>query len=541
MNALNRIFDLLCPPSHSRLQKIPRCHSASRFAGLAVLLFVWLAVTPSLAEDANRITFRPEITREALINPGMGFVNFHYSNRLWAYGSQKDGERVPADTLEWFPGCSTIYFRLPWCVLEPEEGVFRWDLIDSWAQPWIQAGKKIAFRITCSENRWAYATPRWVRDAGAKGVEYVWPLSDPAIPGGETLWEPDYRDPIFLEKLDHFLAAMAKRYGGKEYVAFIDVGTFGMWGEGHTGRSSKLSQETTDEIVRIHVDLHKKHFPDSQLVISDDVAGSSRPGKHFPSLDYAFSQGVTLRDDSIMVNTPPHSWYHSELASVFWPTLPVVVEHEHFGLSSGRGAWSPELLEKAVEEYHASYLSIHWFPAEYLEKNREAIERINLRLGYRLELRQASFPKCVTMDAPFTVETVWANVGTAPCYSGGIPTFTLMDSENRIVWVRTDETLNVRDLPVAEPGKAVEVPHSSTLQAGFVAEIPEINDGVIVNLKKADAWPYAENVPMLKPGSYSLYVSIGDPDGTPEIALPLTHDDGHRRYFLGEMEVLPQK
>ena len=63
---------------------------------------------------------------EALVNPGMGFCHYAYAGRLWAYGSKN-----PAwDTLDWFPGCSTVYMRLLWCDLEPEEGVYRWDILD---------------------------------------------------------------------------------------------------------------------------------------------------------------------------------------------------------------------------------------------------------------------------------------------------------------------------------------------------------------------------------------------------------------------------
>jgi len=484
-------------------------------------------------------TVRPEITDEPLINPGMGIVNFHYDNRLWAYGSQVNGERVVGDTLDWFPGCSTIYFRLPWAILEPEEGVFRWDLIDSCAQPWIQSGKQIAFRITCSENRWTYATPKWVRDAGAKGTEYVWPVNDPEIPHGQTLWEPDFTDPIFLEKLDHFLAAFAKKYGGKPYVAFIDVGTIGMWGEGHTGRSSKLTKEQTFEAVKAHIQLFKKHLPATQLVISDDVVGTNTPGPHFPATDYALKQGVSLRDDSIMTQSfGDAAWFHAEMAGLFWPTMPVVVETEHYGLAEPRGKWSGQTLIDSVEAYHASFLSIHWFAREYLEKNREFIERVNLRLGYRLELREVQFPETVKMDEPFRVETLWANVGVAPCYRGGNVIFTLLNQDGKIAWVSTDETFNVRELPTTEPEKAPEVRHASTVRIGWNAEIPEMNDGVILNLKRANRWPYADGkVPILKPGKYTLCVSVGDSDGTPKIALPLKNHVGERRYKIGEITV----
>ena len=80
---------------------------------------------------------------------------------------------------------------------------------------------------------------------------------------------------------------MARRYDGNPNVAFIDIGSFGMWGEGHTGFSSRLSEEQTLAVVKKHIDLHRKHFKHTLLCISDDVAGSRKPGRHFPAMDYA--------------------------------------------------------------------------------------------------------------------------------------------------------------------------------------------------------------------------------------------------------------
>lgn len=65
---------------------------------------VFLLVCLSAASAEELSVFEPVATKEALINPGMGWVHFHYSNRLWAYG----GLQAPGDTLDWFPGCSTI-------------------------------------------------------------------------------------------------------------------------------------------------------------------------------------------------------------------------------------------------------------------------------------------------------------------------------------------------------------------------------------------------------------------------------------------------
>ncbi len=90
-----------------------------------IMAFSALATTAPLPSFGlgEPVTVHPTNTDEALVNPGMGFYFYQYSNRLWAYGSQQK----PGDTLDWFPGCSTIYFRRPWCELEREEGDYRWD------------------------------------------------------------------------------------------------------------------------------------------------------------------------------------------------------------------------------------------------------------------------------------------------------------------------------------------------------------------------------------------------------------------------------
>jgi len=95
----------------------------------------------------------------------------------------------------------------------------------------VARGGKVAFRITCSESWLRYATPEWVKKAGAKGVywDYVKGVST-----NGAYWDPDFVDPVFLLKLDRFLTAMAARYDGNPEVAFVDVGSLGVWGEGHT-------------------------------------------------------------------------------------------------------------------------------------------------------------------------------------------------------------------------------------------------------------------------------------------------------------------
>ncbi len=465
------------------------------------------------ATAENRVIVHPQDNGQALVNPGMGWTLHFYSNEIRNYGSKLE----PSDTLDDWPGLSTIYLRVPWAFLEPREGKFNWALFDTPAQRWIAKGKKIAIRVSCCESWMRNATPKWVQDAGAKGIEFEYGKGPK--PGG-PLWEPDYLDPVFLQKLEHFLAAMAARYDGNPNVAFIDIGSFGMWGEGHTGFGSRLNADQTLAAVKRHIDLHVKLFKHTQLVISDDVAGHNTPGRQLPVMVYAISNNVTLRDDSIMVQPPPNSWYHAEMAQDFWPTMPVVIEHEHYGSSKARNAWSGDLLLKSVEDYHASYMSIHWWPREELAENRDAVARVNRRLGYRIQLREASWPAAITAGVPFTVETSWANSGVAPCYGGGFFALTLKDEKGGIVSVNTDETLDFRNLEVGPPDQA---------------PVKKLTSTITVAMRHTD--PRGTFAPPSKPGTYDVFISVGLRDGTPQIALPLTNEDGQHRHKLGQIRL----
>ncbi|MDI1248479.1 MAG: DUF4832 domain-containing protein [Lacunisphaera sp.] len=470
------------------------------------------ALLACLAPTARAATVRitPADTGEALVNPDMGWTLHFYSNLIENYGSKLE----PSDTLDDWPGLSTVYLRVPWSFLEPKEGEFNWSLLDTPAQRWIAKGKRIALRVTSTESWLRHATPRWVQEAGARGIDFAYGKGPQ--PGG-PLWEPDYLDPVFLEKLDHFLAALARRYDGNPNVAFIDIGSFGLWGEGHTVYSSRLNAEQTLAVVQRHIALHKKHFPRTLLALSDDVAGPDQRAP-YPAMDHALAEGVTMRDDSILVLPPPKSWFHDDMAQAFWPHRPVILEHEHLGLSQGRKAWSGALLEKSVEDYHAAYLSIHWWPREFLAENREAIERINRRLGYRILLKEISFPAEARLGEPFTVATTWANAGVAPCYPGGFWSLTLRDANGGLASAQVDEGFDFRTLPVGPPGAAPE----QKLSSRFTVAFPHVD-------------PLGTHTPPTKPGVYDVFVSVGMRDGTPVIALPLSGHDGHRRYKVGQI------
>jgi hypothetical protein len=483
---------------------------------------VLVMVAAISSASQNTTIVHPPDTGATLVNPGMGWVLHHYDNSPFNYG----GRLEPSDTVDDFPGVSVTYLRIAWSYLEPEEGRFNWSVLDTPAQRWHDKGKgsptrndalggpvQIALRITCSEGSPRYATPEWVRQAGAKG--YFFTGGKGIDPNGRA-WEPDYDDPVFLEKLDHFLAALAQRYDGNPEVAFIDVGSFGVWGEGHTYWSTKKPYSA--DTIRRHIDLHTKHFKKTLLAANDDFASQDR-GKQV--IEYAARQGLTLRDDSILVQGGQNAYLSADFAPLFWQKLPVILESEHYGPSEKRGYWKDgSLYLEAIEKYHASYASVHWWPHEFLAANEDLVRRINLRLGYRLQLVEASWPSEIAADSTFWFQTNWRNAGVAPCYPGGHPALTLKDAKAGLVSVFVDEALDLRTLRVAEPSQAPTESHKADFALPLASE---------------------ERARLLKPGTYDVFVSVGTATGTPKIALPLPNDDSHHRYRLGRLTVVPAK
>ena len=436
----------------------------------------------------------------------MGWVLHHYDNIAFNYG----GKLEPSDTVDDFPGVSVVYLRIAWSYLEPQEGRFNWSVLDTPAQRWLDKGKQIALRISCSESFMRYATPEWVQKAGAKG--YNFNPRKGVDPNG-PYWEPDYDDPVFLEKLDHFLAALAqplrRQSGGRLHRRRLLR---------RLGRRAHLCQHAKALFRRDdprHIDLHTKHFKKTLLAANDDFALHDR-GR--APIEYAAQQGLALRDDSILVQGGKNAYLSADFAPLFWQKVPVILESEHYGPSRDRGNWKDgsQYLE-AIEKYHASYASVHWWPQ-------------------RVPGRQRG-PGPQNQPAP----------GLSPATRRGL----LAERDRRRLDVLVhDELAQRRRRPL--PARRLPRPddqrrqrrnrRASSSMRAWTCETSASPSPAKLRRKATRPtspcrWPPTSEPGSLKPGEYEVYVSVGTPTGTPKIALPLPNDDGHHRYRLGKLTV----
>lgn len=375
------------------------------------------------SQDAQRV----------LTNPHKGWYHHYPDNHPDKYRIERD-----ADLLE-FPGMDHLYLRLAWAYLEPKEAQFDWPVLDRIIEKWTAHGLGIAFRISCKETstdrvEQQFATPRWVMEAGAQGGHYR--MGKATGPDGP--WEPVYDDPIFLAKLDRFLAAFAARYDGKPWLRYLDIGSIGDWGEGHSWASSR--RESGLSARRQHVDMHLKHFRRTQLVLSDDfVFALADPAERQSLHDYALSKGITYRDDSILVNgyLPGLSTSYTVRSPQFFADAylrtPTVLELEHYSAVKRLGNWDgrpgslvekhgqgrkgPDYLRGALELLHATYIGYHGYAHEWLADNPELTRELLNRCGYWIFPMSVALPEQVVPGSRLPIQLTVENRGVAPPYT----------------------------------------------------------------------------------------------------------------------------
>ena len=124
---------------------------------LRIVFVIAVTAGAALGQDGRpTVTVTPTAARDVVINPGKGWV-------LHGEASRHDKRLLAVSNLG--------YRRFEWADLEPEEGGFNWEPIESFLAGWDKLGKQAAFGVMCLNSHtrqpYGYSTPKWVFDAGS--------------------------------------------------------------------------------------------------------------------------------------------------------------------------------------------------------------------------------------------------------------------------------------------------------------------------------------------------------------------------------------
>lgn len=334
-------------------------------------------------------------TDEVLINPGKGLVlrnsmNKNYDNIL-----------------------SVFYYRFEWREIEPEEGKFNWELIDNKIEECKKRNKKFAFGVmaaSSSKNN-QYVTPKWVFDKGASSYIYNNGYVDQII--------PNWKDNIFLENMNKLVEEMGKRYDGNENIAYIDIRSYGNWGEQHLGTING-DEILPEELKQLYIEPYIQNFKKTLLVNpwgNDSYADTYK---------WAIDNGLTIRRDGIL------KYYNGKnIFDYAYGKKPTIFEYIYdYNSMKNSNLWSEELLIDYLEKWHPSYTE--FFPEMYKD-NQDFCKYIANKVGYYFKFKQASYTNTIKTTETDKISLSFINEGVAPLYEPCTTYIGLLDKNYKLV------------------------------------------------------------------------------------------------------------
>jgi Domain of unknown function (DUF4832)/Beta-galactosidase len=454
-------------------------------------------------------------TIRPLANPDKGWYHHMLDNGIHKYLIQDEKE------LTSFVGMDHLYLRLAWAFLEPEEGKFDWSYIDAIVDKYVPMGYKISFRISCKEtgklnqafpkevDGIGYATPYWVRQAGAKGVDK--PEFGPAI------WTPDWDDSIFLQKLENFHKAFAARYDAKPWVRYVDMGSIGDWGEGHTWSSTRIP--TTFNEVKSNIDLYLKHYKKTLIVVTDDLLRSTGSESEKKDLfDYVNSKGISIRDDSPMVKglmqTELKTWTvkHADFFEGVYKSRPTIYELEHYGKVKSNGYWigkngeeiipdlkvsGADVFRNSMKLIHPTYIGFHGYLGEWSKDNPDLTNELLNLCGYWYFPKSISKLKQIKGKLQFEME--WFNKGVAPAYNA--------------------YQLRVKLIPTSNKGKTINFVIDDSRNKKWMPNVVQKQQYSVTNSDKLI-------------GNYKMYIQLFDTKSQKPVEIGLSSKLKENNFFL---------
>lgn len=363
----------------------------------------------AVAGAQSPVIVRPVEIDDVLVNPGMGFMTFQRFNGDQLNEGLKWTEGYPIvyqpfkGSLENpnHPATSIAYFRVYWRFVEPEQGKYRWDLLDTALRTAHDRKQTLMLRIAPYGTTKDNDVPDWYR--AMVGAE-------PAMPVQK--WRTNPEDPRYAQHFGRFIRAMGARYDGHPGLESVDLSIVGAWGEG--AGSADLSKPVREALV----DAYLESFPKTPLLM---MLTDEKTNKYGMS-----KRNVGWRADCLgdMGGFGNGKWSHMQDA---YPQGIV-----NYGLED---AWKKAPVSFEVcwvmnhwkdKGWNADYIidqSLKWHISSFNAKSsavpdewQPQVNRWLKKMGYRFVLRKFTTPATITAHGKLAFTTWWENKGVAPIY-----------------------------------------------------------------------------------------------------------------------------
>jgi hypothetical protein len=307
-----------------------------------------------------------------------------------------------------------------WNKLNPAKGVYDWSELEKLLNALTEHNMTYALRVLPytpsfiksdfppeEEYDW---TPPFVYEMGAKKMQINLRGTD------FRAYAPIWDDTIYIRAAKEFAKALAEKYDGDPRIEYIDVRTFGEWGEWHTSHILG-SEMPADSVLFDMLDYYASVFKKTQLVLPSNGFGEV--------YTHALKLGITKRDDGF-IGIPGRP---DTLLRAYEANLPTIAENiagyrtmlDYDDLiPGGSQKWTAERWVDAITTAHLTYYVLDQdndCGYHFYNDNKALADSMSKVIGYNFRISNAEFltitdSKSTTNTLNITVK----NTGVAPCF-----------------------------------------------------------------------------------------------------------------------------
>lgn len=377
---------------------------------------------PEIADTTTRITYTLKPFDGPLANPHKGFT-FPVEG-LWAFmpeielGLYENSRNRAWDLITYGSG----YQR--WSELNPQKGIYNWTKLDALLDALDKHGLGYALRV------FPYSQSMGQKNLFTVESDYDWTPSfiyedDKSAKGSAkhkyngteyTLSVPVWDNPTYLQAAKDFATALAAKYDGDPRIEYIDIRSFGEWGEWHASHLNG-SEMPSAEIEKDMLDHYASVFKKTLLVLPSSGSGEV--------YTYALSKGITKRDDGF-IGTPGRP---DSLVRAYKAGLPTIAENIAAYkamlnytdiIPGGYLKWTPERWVSAIKTAHLTYYVLDQdsdYGYKFYTENKALADTMTHVIGYNFHITRAELLTVAKSRETSNVLNITVkNSGVAPCF-----------------------------------------------------------------------------------------------------------------------------
>ena len=356
-----------------------------------------------------------------------------------------------------------VYIGIPWSLWEPSEGNYNIEGIEELfhIQRWKEENKHAVLRFLCDIPGEAghMDIPAWLYEETRDGSFY-----ETSYGAG---YSPDYSNAYFLERHGMALEALAEYFNEDDFLAYVELGSLGHWGEWHTNTDEGVPPLPDAQVCWEYVLDYSDNFHNARLLMRRNYVMAEDGGMGLFN-DMTGSQADTQEwlewiQDGGSFDTAGAALAYEPMPD-FWKTAPSGGEFTSmYPMEEMLGDRLVETLEM-IRDTHMTFIGPKCPEGDL--KDSTAAGAVREELGYRYYISQLETQYSFT-DGTIQVRMTWENSGLAPIYWDWPATMYVYDIDDELLYW---ESIAI-DLTELLPGETIttttSIPFTDRFRQGF--------------------------------------------------------------------------